>query len=181
MCVRPSVCACVCVWFALVCAITCDPFKPDAPKFDQKWNHSHSIYHDDVIRWKHFPRYWPFVRGMHRSPVNSPHKGQWRGALMVSLICVWINGWVNNREAGDWRRYRAHYDVTVMCNVNHTGVETEIFRDNQSGQYQYCLCPCIPNHKVITKLWYWLRGRIGPCLPNGRILTSIAISVLRHS
>ena len=47
-------------------------------------------------------------------PVNSPHKGQWRGALMFSLICAWINGWVNNREAGDLRRYHAHYDVIVM-------------------------------------------------------------------
>ena len=72
------------------------------------------LYHDDIIKWKHFPRYWPFVRGIHRSSVNSPHKGQWRGALMFSLICVWINGWVNNRGAGDLRRYRAHYDVTVM-------------------------------------------------------------------
>ena len=44
------------------------------------------ISHDDVIKWKHFPRYWPFVRGIHRSPVNSPHKGQWRGSLMFSLI-----------------------------------------------------------------------------------------------
>ena len=70
--------------------------------------------HDDVIKWKHFPRYWPFVRGIHRSPVNSPHKGQWRGSLMFSLICVWINGWVNRREASDLRRYRAHYDVIVM-------------------------------------------------------------------
>ena len=70
--------------------------------------------HDDVIKWKHFPRYWPFVRGIRRSPVNSPHKGQWRWALMFSLICVWINGWVNIRDAGDLRRYRAHYDVTVM-------------------------------------------------------------------
>ena len=40
--------------------------------------------HDDVIKWKHFPRYWPFVRGIHRSPVNSLYKGQWRGALMFS-------------------------------------------------------------------------------------------------
>ena len=47
-------------------------------------------------------------------PVNSPHKDQWRGALMFSLIYVWIHGWVNNREAGDLRRYRAHYDVTLM-------------------------------------------------------------------
>ena len=61
-----------------------------------------------------FPRYWPFVRGIHRSPVNSPHKGQWRGALMFSLICAWINDWVNNGDAGDLRRYRDHYDVIVM-------------------------------------------------------------------
>ena len=71
-------------------------------------------FHDDVIKWKHFPRYWPFVRGIHRSPVNSPHQAQWRGALVFSLICVWINGWVNTREAGDLRRYRAHYDLTIM-------------------------------------------------------------------
>ena len=48
--------------------------------------------YDDVIKWKHFPRYWPFVRGIHRSTANSPHKGQWRGALMFSLICAWTNG-----------------------------------------------------------------------------------------
>ena len=70
--------------------------------------------HDDVIKWKHFSRNWPFVQGIHRAPVNSPHKGQWHGALIFSLICVWINGWVNNGEAGDLRRYCAHYDVTVM-------------------------------------------------------------------
>ena len=70
--------------------------------------------HDDVIKWKHFPRYWPFVREIHRSPVNFPYKGQWRGALMFTLICARMNGWVNNREAGDLRRYRVHYDVIVM-------------------------------------------------------------------
>ena len=69
--------------------------------------------HDDVIKWKHFPHYWPFVRGIHRSSVISPHKGQWCGALMLSLICAWINGWVNNREAGDLRRHCGHYDISV--------------------------------------------------------------------
>ena len=49
-------------------------------------------------------------------PVNSPHKGQWRGTLMFSLICAWINDWVNNHEAGDLRRHRCHYDVNVMQN-----------------------------------------------------------------
>ena len=41
-------------------------------------------------------------------------KGLWGGALMFSLICAWINGWLNNREAGDLRRHRDQYDVTVM-------------------------------------------------------------------
>ena len=74
---------------------------------------SHQI-HDDVIKWKHFPRYWPFVRGIHRSPVNSPHKDQWRGALMFSFIWAWMNGWVNSRKVGELRRHCAQYDITVM-------------------------------------------------------------------
>ena len=84
------------------------------------WKKQYMGKNDDVIKWKHFPRYWPFVRGIHQSPVNSPHKGQWRGALMFSMICsltCLINGWVNNREAGDLRRHLAHYDVIVMCTV----------------------------------------------------------------
>ena len=82
-----------------------------------------SLY-DDVIKWKHFSRYWPFVQGIHRSPMNSPHKGQWHGALMFPLICVWIKGCANNREAGGLRR---HYDITIMWpsqvsdSVNHEG------------------------------------------------------------
>ena len=73
-----------------------------------------TLSQDDVIKWKHFPRHWPFVWGVHRSPVNSPHKGQWRGALMFSLISVRINSWENNGETGDLRRHRGHYDVIVM-------------------------------------------------------------------
>ena len=68
--------------------------------------------------WRHqmeaFSALLALCAGNSPGPVNSPHKGQWRRALMFSLICVWINGWVNNREAGDLRRYRAHSDVTVM-------------------------------------------------------------------
>ena len=60
--------------------------------------------HDDVIKWKYFPRYWSFARGIYRSAVNSLHKGQWRGALLFSLIGAWINGWVNNDKNGDLRR-----------------------------------------------------------------------------
>ena len=52
------------------------------------------------------------------SPVTSPNKGQWRGALMFSLICTWINGWVNNREVGDLRCHCVHYEVTAILH-NH--------------------------------------------------------------
>ena len=80
--------------------------------------------HDDVIKWKHSPRNWPFVRRIHRSPVNAPHKGQRRGALMFSLICAWINNWVNNRKAGDLRRNHAHYDVIVMVSADVMALKT---------------------------------------------------------
>ena len=73
-----------------------------------------STFHDDVIKWKHLPRYWPFVRGIQRAPVNSPRKGQWRGNLMFSFICAWINAWVNNHVAGNLRSHRAHYDAILM-------------------------------------------------------------------
>ena len=82
-----------------------------------------------------FPRYWPFVRGIHRSPVNSTHKGQWSGAMMFSLICAWIKVWVNNREAGDLRSYRAHYDVTVMYYLTDNG-EDHICHIRQSLDYK---------------------------------------------
>ena len=81
--------------------------------------------HDDVIKWKHFPRNWPFARGIHRSTVDSPHKGQWRGALMFSLISAWTNGWANIRDAGDLRRHCAHYEVTVMFLKPHSSILKE--------------------------------------------------------
>ena len=74
-----------------------------------------------------------------KPPVNSPHKGQWRGALMFSLICAWINGWVNTREADELRRHRAHYDVTVMisqnlvCHICHLSVAQSFSDFAQQG------------------------------------------------
>ena len=57
---------------------------------------------DDVIKRQHFPRYWPFVRGIQRSPVNSPNKSQWRGALVFSLICAWIYKRLSKQSWGWW-------------------------------------------------------------------------------
>ena len=87
------------------------------------------LRHDDVIKWKHFPRYWPFVRGIHWSPVNSPNTGQWRGALMFSLIFACINSWVKNHEAGDLRHHRAHYDVIVMVHLSIEELNLQTIRD----------------------------------------------------
>ena len=74
--------------------------------------------------WRHqmetFSALLALCAGIHWWPVNSPHKGQWRGALMCSLICIWISGWVNNREARDLRRHRAHNDVILMLQINHS-------------------------------------------------------------
>ena len=73
-------------------------------------------YHDDVIKWKHFPRYWSFVRGIHRSPLNSPHKGQWRGALMFSLICA-VNKRLSKQSWGWWFETQSH-SLWHHCNDN---------------------------------------------------------------
>ena len=68
-----------------------------------------ALLHDGVIKWKHFLCYWPFVRKIHRSPLNSPHEGLWRETLIFSFICAWLNGSVKNGVAGDLRRHRIHY------------------------------------------------------------------------
>ena len=58
--------------------------------------------------------------GHRRIPLTkASDAGLW--CIMCSLICAWINGWVNNREAGDLTRHRAHYDVTVMNQHCTTG------------------------------------------------------------
>ena len=76
------------------------------------------IRHHNTAWWRHqmetFFALLALCAGNPPVPVNSPHKGQWLGALMFSLICARINGWVNNRDAGDLRRNRSHYDVIVM-------------------------------------------------------------------
>ena len=96
-----------------------------------------SFFHDDVVKWKHFPCYWHFVRGIHRSPVNSPHKGQWRRALMFSLVCVeyiietveytietlviWdaIALIMTSDIALSVRRYQSHIGLALLCLRSH--------------------------------------------------------------
>ena len=121
---------------------------------------AHVQHHDDVIIWKHFPRYWLFVRGIHQSPAISPHKGQWRGALMFSWIYARINGWVNNREAGDMRRHQAHCDVIIITiafcciSMSYHDFDTSIRLFIWSHKY-FSVCICIPTRLDIREMWLY--------------------------
>ena len=118
---------------------------------------------DEVIKRKHVPRHWPFVRGIHRSPMNSPHKSQWRGALMFSLICAWAN----NGDTGDFRRHRAHYDVIIMCAERSTTVH-EV---NTVMQMTFSKCVFLnENVSISTNLflryvpnWRYTSAHMKPC------------------
>ena len=66
--------------------------------------------HDDVINWKRFPRYWPFVWEIHRSPVNSPHKGPVTHTLMLVRITCYTNSRNDRWFETTWRSC----DVIVM-------------------------------------------------------------------
>ena len=66
-----------------------------------------------------FSAFMVLCEGNPLSPVDSPHNGQWRGALMFSLMWARANVWANNRDAGDLRRNCAHHDVIVMIWQKH--------------------------------------------------------------
>ena len=141
---------------------------------------------DDVIKWKHFPRYWSFLWGIHWSPVDSPHKGQWRWALMFSLISAWINGWVNNREASDLRRHRAHYNVTVMYDLCSLLSGMCIMMD-------LSITPCVtqfgtPEIASITVQYVtvlrrakhnsWIILLLGPHIPRENLVNTMAVDAM---
>ena len=90
-------------------------------------NDSAKWKHDDVRKWKHFPRNWPFVRRIHRSSVNSPHKGQWRGALMCvcdlrlnkRLSKQWWCWWFETPSRTLWRNRNEKTNVENWFNDPH--------------------------------------------------------------
>ena len=118
--------------------------------------HAILMEYDDIIKWKHFPRCWLFVRGIHRQSVNYPHKGQWRWTWMFPSIFAWINGWVSNPEAGDLRRQRAHFDVTV--------IELSFFYSKLPVVWQIPCNFCKANHEKLNvlKLCYTFQSRVYP-------------------
>ena len=104
------------IWTCL-CALSTKVYANYQRRMGRQWL-AHILPWKTSSWWCHqmetFSALLSICAGTSPTPVNSPSKGQWRGALMFSLICAWMNYWVNNGEAGDLRRHRAHYDVTVM-------------------------------------------------------------------
>ena len=84
---------------------------------------------EDVMKWKHFPRYWPFVLEINWLMVNSPHKGQRRGALILFFICTRTNGWPNKMNRL-WFETPSRF---LWCHCNATLHATPCF----TGPYCY--------------------------------------------
>ena len=134
----------------------------------------------------HFPHYWPCVRGIHLWPVNSPHKGQWREALIVSLIWARINGWVNNGKADDLRRRRAHYDVIVMSVLQKLWfiqvIRNLAARDQEVCNNRFVLIPVrwqviVPGDPVGNLTYYYIiHVYIHVYVKDG-----LSVALLRHS
>ena len=107
--------------------------------------------------WRHqmetFSAWLALCAGNSPVPVNSPLKGQWRGALMFPLICVWINDWVNNHEAGDLRRHRGHYDVNVMSLP--ANMRNDIFALIPTIILPKVLTLCYPLHLETLAVIHW--------------------------
>ena len=134
-----------------------------------------------------FSALWTFVNGIHWSSVDSPHKGQCRGALVFSLLCAWTNGWANNSDAGDLRRHRAHYNpcgmevwelIGAICAMRFRGLETS--RDGVWRRFDCCVWNPwnSPYPETLLSFWIWtlhsLYGRhftcrllLCKCLPMG--------------
>ena len=133
--------------------------------------------HDDAIKWKHFPRYWSFVRGIPPSQVLTRS-----GAFMFSLICAWINSWVNKQFSkqsyGSWSEMTSH-SLWRHCNVNGRGGQVkpllfmrvklpwstwypsitadDIKRWNTIIMQCICICICFITHVLWNAdVWCWL-------------------------
>ena len=85
-----------------------------------------------------------------RVPCKRSLTRQRRGALMISFICAWTNGWMNNRVVGYLRRYRAHHDVTVMgtSSFETTGLIGAVINNAwyYSTQWRQCRACLNPRH-----------------------------------
>ena len=113
--------------------------------------------HDDVIKWKHFPHYWPFVWEINRSPVDSPRRSQWHGALMLPFTCAWTNGWANKRNASDFRRHRAHSHC-IVSGIHRSPLDSHPYPSQRASS------ACGIHFHVMTSLWLLVAVHICHCV-----------------
>ena len=132
-------------------------------EYEYGWNLSETTTSQGSLQtwWRHqmetFSALLALCAGIHRSPVNSRHTGQWRGTLMFPLICAWINGWANDLEADDLRRHLAHYDVIVIESWSLMGVN--------------CAWRCV---QIVSSKWgnlyCWYCGLQNPFIQTEKVL-----------
>ena len=108
-------------------------------------------YTHDVIKWKYFPRYWPFVQGILPVTDEFPAQRPVTRASMFSLIWPWINGYVNNREAGDFRRHRARYDIAVLIWIKSSSSKPR--RNTTKSEPSEYFVGCIVKFKYCHSCW----------------------------
>ena len=114
------------------------------------------LHHYYSIKWKHFPRYWPFVRGIHGSSVDSRHKGPVT-RIFDDLFNVSLKkGVKNNGMAVDLRRRDAHRDVTVVWWSRSVGSRAMIFchyRNNGIIGQAIVFTGNANYHSIILGMW----------------------------
>ena len=124
--------------------------------------------------WRHqmgiFSALLALCDGIHRSHLDSPHEGQWRRALMFSLICTWTNGQANNRETGNLRRHRAHYDASLMYEENistrYTSVPNACQHSHSFAQWTRKKPWTHLSMNRLCSLWVLQRGLIPAWISN---------------
>ena len=117
------------------------------------------LSHDDVVKWKHCSRYWPFVRGIQRSPVNYPHKGQLLGALTFYLI--WALNKRLSKHSWSWWFETPLYSLWRHCNDHF--------------DYYYCLCLMYARDNYIYLLAYITRAHKLPGKHHTQAYTILCI------
>ena len=128
-----------------------------------------------LLWWRHQMETFSVLLAISAGNSPVPHKGQWRGALMFPLNCVWIIGRENNRQAGDLRRYGAHYDVIVMIirfninKINHGWVTISAawicyMAMNFAFMYFYPFINPIIQNTFLQKIYHSLTSLLA-CLP----------------
>ena len=117
-------------------------------------------FHFDAIKWKHFPRYWSFVRAIHRSPVSSSHSGQWHGALMLSLTCAWLHScrwgwWFKTLSRSFWRHCNvlqvARHEITFVDLWSACGCLAFIEYNCQHNGMKDMACKILKKPLVISR------------------------------